>query len=807
MIRQTIRLLLKSPGFTLASIIALALGIGANTAIFSLVNTVLLRPLPYKDPSRLVILWQHPPSGGVNNLSAADFQDWRERSRSFEQIFAFTGASFNFTGGDRPEQLIGLQVSSTFFSTLGVAPALGRGFLSEEEKSGMNHVAILSDELWQRRFGGDPRLIGNTIPINQQNFTVVGVMPPGFHFWASEEELWTPLTLDPDRSSRNYYYLVAVARLKSNVTLEQTRAELTSIARQLALEYPKTNQGWGASVVPLRDELTGTVRLPLLLLFGAVAFVLLIACANVANLLLVRAAGRRKEFAIRSALGAGRVDIVRRLLSESLTLAAAGGLLGILVARWSIAALLALNPAGIPRLHEVAIDWNVLLFALVVSLLTGILFGLAPAGRISQLDVNDALKEGSRGASEGKRGNRTRDALVVAEVVLAMVLLIGAGLMLRSFAALETANTGFPTASLLTMNFSVSSEQYSSEQQISADFERVLDRVRSIPGIVSAGAATNLPAVGWNQGRAFTIEGRPQKAGEILAAGYISISPSYFRTLDLPLIRGREFTERDRHGAPDVVIISDSMARRFWPNENPIGKRIICASHTFRGRGLGTPVPREIVGVVGDVRHVGVGSEFSSGFSTEMYVPQIQNTLPFTWLLARTAGDPQRLTQQITRRVNEVLKGSPVADVKTFDEVRSVNFSRPRFQMLLLAVFAGLALLLAALGIYAVMAYSVAQRTNEIGIRMALGADARKVLALVLGHALKLALIGVALGLGGAFAATRLMATLLYGVTPTDTTTFAVVSALLVAVAALASFVPAWRAAQTDPATTLRSQL
>jgi putative ABC transport system permease protein len=802
-IRQTIRSLVKSPGFTSASIVALALGIGANTAIFSLVNTVLLRPLPYKDPSRLVILWQNPPSGGVNSLSAADFQDWRDRNRSFEQMAALTGAAFNFTGGDRPEKVFGLQVSSTFFSTLGVTPSLGRGFLPEEEQPGAGRVVILSDDLWKRRFGGDPALIGKTIPINQQNYTVVGVMPPGFQFWIYESELWTQLTLDPNRADRSFYYLVAVARLKPHITLEQARAELTSIARQLALEYPKTNQGWGASIIPVRDELTGDARLPLLLLLGAVAFVLLIACANVANLLLVRAAGRYKEFAIRAALGAGRLDIIRRLLFESLLLATAGGLLGILLADWSIAALVALNPAGIPRLHEVAIDWNVLLFAVLVSLLTGILFGLAPAARISRLDVNDALKEGGRGASEGKRGHGTRDVLVIAEVVLAMVLLIGAGLMIRTFAALETARTGFPTENFLTMNFSVRPEQYSSEQQVSADFEHAVERVRSLPGIVSVASATNLPVGEWNQGRAFTIEGRPQKEGEILAAGYISVSPSYFGTVGLPLIRGREFTDRDRFGAPDVAIISESMARRFWPNENPIGKRIICASRTFRGRGLGTPIPREIVGVVGDVQHVGLESDLS----TEMYVPQMQNTLPFTCLLVRTASDPHRLAQQVTRRVNEVLTDSPVTAVKTLDEAREVYFSRPRFQTVLLGVFAGLALLLAALGIYAVMAYSAAQRRHEIGIRMALGADARQVLALVLGHALKLALIGVVLGLAGAFASTRLMATLLYGVTPTDTITFAGVSALLLAVATLASLVPAWRAAKTDPASTLRSQL
>jgi putative ABC transport system permease protein len=417
MIRQTIRSLLKSPGFAVASIVALALGIGANTAIYSLVNTVLLRPLPYKDPSRLVMLWQLQPSGEKNTVTAADFQDWRDRSRSFEQTAAMSGVGFNFTGGDRPEKVFGLQVSSTFFSALGATPALGRAFLPEEEKPGAGRVVILSDQLWKRRFGGDPQLIGKIIPMNQQSYTVVGVMPPGFHFWSDDAELWTPLSLDLNRANRSYYYLIAAARLKSTVTLEQARAELSGIARQLAVEYPKTNQGWGASIIPLRDELTSAARLPLLLLLGAVTFVLLIACTNVANLLLVRAAGRHKEFALRAALGAGRLDIVRRLLSESLLLAMAGGLLGILLAHWSIAVLIALNPSGVPGLHEVVIDWNVLLFAMGVSLFTGILFGLAPAARTSKLDVNETLKEGGRGASDGKHGHRTRDALVVSEVV------------------------------------------------------------------------------------------------------------------------------------------------------------------------------------------------------------------------------------------------------------------------------------------------------------------------------------------------------------------------------------------------------
>ncbi len=803
MLRHTARSLLKNPGFSLASIFALALGIGANTAIFSLANTVLLRPLPYKDPGRLVMLWQQPPSGGMNDLSAADFQDWRDRSRSFDHMVAFTGAGFNLTGGDRPEKLGGLRVTSAFFSTLGVMPVLGRAFSPEDEKAGADRTVILSDGLWKRRFGADPHVVGKTIRINKDNSIVVGVMPPGFQFHGENADLWAPISLNPDRANRNLYFLSALARLKPNVTLQQARTEMDTIARQLALEYPKTNQGWGVKVIRLSDEMVGNARPAILMLLGAVAFVLLIACANVANLLLVRAAGRQKEFAIRAALGAGRFDVIRRLLAESVFLSMSGGALGVLLAHWGITALIWLHPEDIPRLDEVGIDSRVLVFTAAVSLLTGILFGLLAAWQLSKMDVNEALKDGGRGASDSRRGAHTRNALVVGEVALAMVLLIGAGLMLRSFAALTRADTGFRTTNLLTMNIIIEEEDYASERQMAAEFSLVVERIQAVPGVVSAAAATNLPVGDWNQGRVFTIEGRqPKSDGEILAAGYMSVSPSYFRTVGIPLRKGREFAPQDRHGAPDVVIISESMARRYWPGENAIGKRIRCASVQVRGRNrsLGTPVPREIVGVVGDVRHIGRGTESS----IEMYVPQMQNTLPFTYLIGRTAGNPAKLASTITRAVNAVHKDFPVSPPKTIEELLGESFSRPRFQMVILSVFAAVALLLAGIGIYGVMAYSVTLRTHEIGIRMALGADAGQVLELILLHGLKLAAAGVALGLAGAFACTRLMASFLYNIPPTDAVTFAGVSALLVSTAAAASLIPAWRASGTDPASTLR---
>jgi putative ABC transport system permease protein len=805
MISHTIRVLSKSPGFALASILALALGIGANTAIFSLVNAVLLRPLPYHEPERLVMLWQKPPSGGMNDLSAADYQDWYDRNHLFASMAAITGPGFNLSVSDRPERVSGLSVTSAFFSTLGVLPAIGRAFLPEEDKPGEGRSVILSDTLWKRRFGGDPQLIGHAIRMDRQNYTVVGVMPPGFQFAGNEYELWTPLVLDPNRTKRNFYYLQAVARLRNGVTVQQARTEMETIARQLALEYPATNQNWTADVVSLRDHVAGAARKPILMLLGAVAFVLLIACANVANLLLVRAAGRKKEFAIRTALGAGRRDMVRRLLSESILLAIAGGALGILLAHWGIVALVAMHPGDIPRLDEVNIDFRVLGFAVLISLLTGALFGLAPVWQLSKVDLNEALKESARGASNGPRGRRTRSALVVMEFALALVLLIGAGLMIRSFAALQTAHTGFRIDNLLTMNVSVQEQQYGTEQQIASDFDRVVEKLQEIPGVISAAAATNLPVNDWNQGRVMRIDGRaPKSSDEVLGAGYLSISPGYFHTAGIPLRRGREFTTQDRHGAPDVIVISESMARRYWPVEDPIGKRIICASRQFRGRGLGAQIPREIVGVVGDVRHLGTDNPEAS---IEMYVPQMQNTLPFTYLLVRTAGNPTGVKQAASRAVNEILKDSPVAGIKTIEERLAERFSRPRFQMVVLGVFAGVALLLAAIGIYAVMAYSVTQRTHEIGIRMAVGADARQIVSMVLANGLKLALAGVAFGLAAAYGCTRLIASLLYGIAPTDALTFGGVAALLVLTAALASFIPAWRASKMDPARTLRSQL
>ena len=806
MIRQTLRSLARSPGFSLATVLVLALGIGGNTAMFSFVSAILLRPLPYRSPDRLLILSQSILSrGGEGNpASAVDFLDWRRRARSFEAMAAFTGAGFNLASGERSERVAGLMVSTAFFTVLGVQPALGRGFLPEEEQPAKNHSVVLGDALWRRRFGADRNIIGRPILIDKETYTVAGVMPPGFEFFERGVELWTPLVLDPDRSKPSFHYLLGVARIKPGVTVQQARSEIDAIARQLSEEYPNTNQGFGAKTQPLAEQLTEDVRLPLLVFTAAIAFVLLIACANVANLLLVRATGRRTEFAIRAALGAGRKDILSRLLTESTLLALAGGAAGIAIAAWCIRVLAALSPVDVPRLEQVRLDSTVLAFTAIVTLLTGVLFGLAPALHLFRMDLSNTLKLASRGASGAVHGARTRAVFVVIEIALALVLLAGAGLMIRSFAGLLSTQPGFQTANLLTMTVSIEDHEYASESLMAADFARAIESIRALPGVVSVAAGTNLPAVGWNQGRAFTIAGAaPLKPGEIQAAGYMSISPSYFRTLGIPVLRGREFSDRDRQGSPEVAIISNAMARRFFAGENPIGKRIICASVQFGARSLAPPVPREIVGVVGDVRHPGFGPELSE----EMYTPQAQNVLPFTYFVVRAGRDPTGLTAPVSHAINSILKNAPVADVKSMDSRLGESLAQPRFQMLVLAVFAGIALLLAAVGIYGVIAYSVSQRTEEIGIRMALGADFREILGLVLGGAMRLALIGLGVGVAVAFAATRLLASLLHEVRPNDPATFAVVSLVVIATSVVASLVPAWRAARTDPSRTLRGQV
>jgi putative ABC transport system permease protein len=792
----------KSPGFTAMAVLALALGIGANSAIFSVVNTVLLRPLPYKDPDRLVMVWYHVPQKGLKQFSASplDFIDWRDQSQVFEQMAAFDSLSFNLTGKEEPERIEGARVSASLFPLLGVKAALGRTFLAEEEQPGHERVVILSHGLWQRRFGADPGFIGQTLTLNGSSYTVVGILPASFKF-PDKEELWTPLAFNPEQlieSARGGRSLLVIGRLKPAVTLRQGQTEMSTIARRLEQRYPVTNTGWGIHLVPLHEQEVEEYRLALLILLGVVGFVLLIACANVANLLLARAATRQKEIAIRTALGATRRHVIRQLLTESLLLAGLGGALGLLLALWGIDLLVAVCPADMPRVQEVRLDGHVLGFTLLVSLLAGVIFGLAPAFQASQPDLNQSLKEGGWKSRALPGRHRIRNLLVVGEVALALVLLIGAGLMIKSFLRVRSVHLGFNPEHVLTMQIALPPSQYAAGHPVSAFYRQLLARIEELPGVQSVGAVTVLPLSGDVSATSFTIEGRPPlPTGEFLLANYRAISPHYFRTMGIPLLQGRDVAERDGEAAPTVVVINQTMAQRFWPGEQPLGKRL-------RLKVKGQQISCEIVGVVGDVKY----AELNAKATPEIYWPYAQNLRPgYTsnmTLVVRTASDPVSMAAAVRSQVQAVDRNQPVFNIKTMEQYVVQAVASWRGATLLLSLFAALALVLAAVGIYSVMSYSVTQRTHEIGVRMALGAEPRDVLRLVVGQGMMLTLIGVIAGLAAAFALTRVMSEMLYGVSPTDPTTFAAIALLLAAVALMASYIPARRATKVDPMVALR---
>ena len=792
-IRYGFRMLLKKPGFTAIAVLTLALGIGANTAIFSVVNAVLLRPLPFAEPDRLVMVYEKRLKLGRtrNPVSAPDFIDWRAQSTVFENMAAYTWWNANLTGGDEPERIMGTVASAGLFPTLGVKPALGRSFTPEEDQPNANRVVVLSHGLWQRRFGSDAGIIGKTLTLNGNSFTVIGVMPRGFQFPDKQIEMWAPLALNTSEAgNRGSHYLHVVARLKPGVSLPQAQAEMETIASRLEQQYP-VNVGHSVNIFPLYEETVGSIRPALLVLLGAVGFVLLIACANVANLLLVRGSARQKEIAIRTALGASRFRIVRQLLTESVLLAIVGGGLGLLLAIWGTDLLVALSPPETPRVGEIGIDRAVLGFTLAVSLLTGIVFGLLPALQASKPDLNDSLKEGGRSQMASGSRSRLRSLLVVAEVASALVLLIGAGLLLKSFMRLREVNPGFNPENVLTMQLSLPQTKYKEEHQQAAFTQQVLQRIGTLPGVNAAGAVAGLPLSGNSASRYFAIEGRPERpAGEGLNTNFNAISPNYFRALGIPLLQGRDFSERDVLGTPEVVIIDEAMARRFWPDEDPMGQRLRISNQPWR----------TIIGIVGSVKHSGLDVEPTP----EMYYPLLQDPLPFMTLVVRTPGDPQSLAAAVQREVRTVDKDQPVFGIKTMEEVVAESVSSRRLTMLLLGTFASLAVLLAAIGIYGVMSYTVAQRTHEIGIRMALGAQAGDVLRLIVGQGMILTAIGITVGLAASLALSRVLSSLLYGVSATDPLTFIAVSLLLAAVAFLAGYLPARKATRVDPMVALR---
>jgi putative ABC transport system permease protein len=798
-VRLGVRTLVHSPIFTAVTVLSLALGIGANTAIFSVVNGLLLRPLSYPESERLVDVWHTPPRQSFPGLdrfsvSPANYLDWKAQSGAFEQmaVYGFVGLSLS-TSND-PLPLIGAPVSSDFFSVLRVNPILGRTFTADEDQPGRDQVVVISHALWQRAFGANPNIIGQSLTLNSRNFAVIGIMPAGFEF-PREAELWVPLAWDDkDRQTRSIHDYLVIARLKQNVSVQQAQTEMNTISSRLEQQYPEENKGWGAMVIPLRDDLVGDVRLALLVLFCAVGFVLLIACANVANLMLARGANRQKEMAVRMALGAGRARLVRQLLTESVLLAVTGGLLGLLLAIWGSRMLVRLG--SLPNLGDIGIDTWAFGFTLLVSFAAGIIIGIMPALQFTRTSVSETLKQGSGRTGGSALKQHTRKALVISEVALSLVLLIGAGLMIRSFLKLQNVDPGFDTSNALTMSVVLTWTRYPEPHQRLAFFDRAIEQIRAVPGVVSVGATTKIPLTGGGSTQPFTVEGRPAGAiAEQPMAQTRYVSPDYFQAIGIPLRQGRVFTDQDRDKSVPVVIISEAMARRFWPGENPVGKRLTPSFHSEAGA-------REIVGVVGDVKTSGLDVDASA----MMYLPYKQAPLPFLSFVVRTSSNPESLIQPVSRAIYSIDKDQALTDVQTMDQVLTKSVSDRRFNMMLLLTFAGVALLLAAVGVYGVMNYTVTLRRRELGIRMALGAARMDVLRLVLGQGLTLTLIGVGIGLISAYALTRLMATLLYGVTATDYLTFASVSAVLIAVGLVASYVPARRATKVNPTIALRTE-
>jgi predicted permease len=803
-IRYGVRGLLKRPGFTAVAVITLALGIGANTAIFSVVNAVLLRSLPYKEADRLVMVWEDASFAGFprNTPAPANFSDWRSQNQVFEGMAAYTTRSFNLTGEGEPEKIEANGVTANFFSLLGVPPALGRGFIPEDDTPQSNKVAVVSYELWQRILGGQASVVGKAISLNGEKYTVIGIMPAGFKFLDSEVNLWVPAAFDREElSNRGGHYLTVFARLKPGVTLSQAQADIQTIQQRISHDYPDEAGRLGAFVVPLREELAGDVRRPLILLLGAVGFVLLIACANIASLLLSRTATRRKELALRAALGAGRGRILRQLLTESVVLAGVGGLLGMFFAIWSFSFLRQLIPEGMALTTKLSLDWQMLGFTMLISLLTGIFFGLMPAWQATRLNLNEALKQGGGRTSFSASGNRLRNVLVSSEVALALVLLIGASLLLQTFFTLRKQYSMLEAKNVLTLRTQLPRSKYGELAKRSAFYDDALSRVQALPGVLSAGYTTTIPLV-WKGGTSgFSPEGltvEQAKAGGLsYDANHRQISAGYMRTMGIPIVRGRSFDERDNAQAMRVALVNETMAREYWRGQDAIGKRFV----------LGDPDEKKawitVVGIAADVRQMGLDAPVKA----EMYFPYQQAGERFYTprdLVIRTAVDPLSLVAAVRREIRAVDADQPVSNVRTMDDVLGKEIAPRRIAMTLLMTFAGLALLLASIGIYGVLSYFVAQSTPEIGVRLALGARQADVLRLVVGRGMKLAAVGLAIGLVASFLLTRLMASLLFGVSASDPTTFSAVSGLLMLVALLACYIPARRATKVDPLVALR---
>ncbi len=803
-LRYGLRNMRRTPGFTTVAVIALALGIGANTAIFSVVNAVLLRPLPYKDPAALVTILHQ----GVDPVAPANYVDWRDQARSFDAMAAADYWSPNLTQADPPEHLWGLRLTQNLLPMLGVEPMLGRVFAPGEDQKGSEHEVVLSYKLWQRRFAADPHVLGRTLRLDGESYTIIGIMPAEFQFapfWATRAEIYAPNVLTDRLQTRGGNSLRVFARLKKNVSLAQARAEIAAITGRLERIYPGTNRD--VQLRPLMENVVGDVKTPMLVLLAAVGFVLLIACANVAHMLLARAAARRREIAVRAALGAGRMRMVRQFLTESLLLALLGGAFGFALAWLGTRTLVAISPAGLPRISSVSIDLRAVLFLQGVTLLTSLLFGLAPAMHASLADLAGAVKEGGRGSSEGIARNRIRSLLVTSEFALAMMLLAGAGLMIRSFAALRSIDPGFNPHGVLSMVVPVAGSTEEPEGRREIFYRELLDRVRRVPGVESAGGINHLPLAGDMWGWPFHIEGRPKpKPGQAPVAIYRIATPGYLAAMRLPLVRGRDILEGDNADAPGIVLINERAAQRYWPGEDPLGHRV-----SFSNDENKQPIWLTVVGIV----HNACQGDWAGKPQPEAYLAAFQNRaflgapgshIAYITLVARTRGDAAVFAPAVKSAVWSLDRNLPISEVLTMDRVVAEATAEPRFETMLLGSFASVALALAAVGIYGVLSYAVSRRTHEIGIRMSLGAGRPDVLRMVVRQGMTLVAGGTLFGAAGALMLSRLMAKLLYGVKATDPLTFLCGAALLAMVALLAAAVPAWRAARIDPVSALRSE-
>ena len=791
-----IRNLIKRPGFFAVAVVTLALGIGANSAIFNTVNAVLLRPLSFPESENIVLLEGINPPQGItqSNMSVPDIVDWQTQNQSFEQIAGFSSGGILLTSNEETDRVRASGVTGDFFALMRTNALLGRNLQPGDTQKGQDDVAVLSYGLWQKRFGGDPNIIGSKTMISGKSTAIIGVMPSGFDF-PQQSEIWVPMALDAAAERRDNRYVNVIARLKPGVTVERAQADLDTINQRLAQSYVETNTGWSTRVTNLRERLVSGMRTSLLVLLGAVAIVLLIACANVANLLLARATARQKEIAVRTALGASRLRIIRQLLTESLLLSIIGGVFGFGLSVWLTRLLVAVSPANSPRFEEIGIDSRVFLFTLGITLLTGLVFGVAPALQTSRLDLNENLKESGRRGAGGERHNRLGSLLIVSEVALSFMLLVGAGLLVKSFMRIRDVSPGFNPNNVLTMRMGLMPGKYKQGEPRAQVFRQAVEKIKAVPGVEAVGGVLSMPLGGdtLSVGRSYIREGRPFTPEESANASYLVITPDYFRALQIPLAGGRAFTDQDNDQSPKVLIVNQTMARQLWPSESPVGKRItIWRDEKF---------PREIVGVVGDTK-----ASLDTDAGAQMYVPYAQdaNWGSLTLAMRTTNSDPASLAPAVRNEIRSLDKSLPVYNVKTMDYVLAASVADRRTSMLLFSTFAVVAMLLSMIGIYGVTAYYVTQRTHEIGIRMALGAQLRDVMKLVLKRGVTLALIGVAVGVAGAFALTRLLSTLLFGVTAVDLATFASVSLGLIGVAIFACYIPARRATKVDPLVALR---